>query len=366
MKNKIIIFMPTIDIGGVEKNFFIISNDLSKKFNNISVISLSNEAKKKLNKKIKFIGPKTNIFSNLSRKLKFLISLYYLVSQVVFEKNVLVLCFQANMYCVFISKLFGAKVILRSNSSPAGWSKNMFKKKMYKLGFNLSNGIIVNSRKFQRQLKDRFGVKATCIYNPLNYKEIIHLSKKKIKLNFFDKKTLNIISVARFEDQKDHLTLLQAINLIKNKINVKLLLIGNGSKEYMIKEYIKKKKLEQNIKIIKNIKNPFPYIIKSDVLILSSIYEGLPNILIETIALNRFIISSNCPTGPSEILEGGKLGILFKVKNYNELGNKILFYNKNRKQLKDKIILAKKSLFKYDYKKNLNKYSGYIDSFLNI
>ena len=59
--------------------------------------------------------------------------------------------------------------------------------------------------------------------------------------------------------------------------------------------------------MVKNIKNPFPYILKSDLFILSSIFEGLPNVLLESLTLNRFIISSNCPTGPSEILSYGRV-----------------------------------------------------------
>ena len=55
---------------------------------------------------------------------------------------------------------------------------------------------------------------------------------------------------------------------------------------------------------------------KSDLFILTSLYEGLPNVLLESMVLKKYIISSNCPTGPSEILNKGKYGELFPVKNY--------------------------------------------------
>ena len=267
------------------------------------------------------------------------------------------------MYCVFICKLLGAKVILRSNSSPEGWSKNIFKLKLYELGFKLADGIIVNSINFKKQLRTKFNVRATCIYNPVNKKDIIKLSKQKIRLNFFNKKTLNMISVARFEDQKDHVTLLKAMNKLKSKINFKLLLIGDGSKEKSIKAFVKKNNLGKSIKIIKNIKNPFPYIVKSNLVLLSSIYEGLPNILLESIVLKRFIISSNCPTGPAEILSNGKGGFLFKVGDFNDLYNKILIFKK-KKILKSKIIFAQKNLKKFEYDLNLKKYKKFIDKFI--
>ena len=118
--------MPTIGIGGVEKNFFIISNFLAKIYSNISVTSLSSQIKHKLDNKIEFIGPNSNIFEKYSRRIKFLIALVYLIKKIIQNKKITVLCFQANMYCVFIVFTW-AKVILRSNSSPEGWSKNIFK-----------------------------------------------------------------------------------------------------------------------------------------------------------------------------------------------------------------------------------------------
>ena len=127
------------------------------------------------------------------------------------------------------------------------------------------------------------------------------------------------------DDQKDQIALIRAIDKIKNEIDVKLLIIGIGPNENMIKNFIKFKNLK--IIMVKNIKNPFPYILRSDLFILSSIFEGLPNVLLESLALNKFIISSNCPTGPSEILSYGKGGILFKMGDYNDL-EKIIFLKK--------------------------------------
>jgi len=176
------------------------------------------------------------------------------------------------------------------------------------------------------------------------------MSKKRINFNFFKRNNLNIINVARFEDQKDHLTLLKAVNKLKSKIDFRLLLIGSGSKEKEIRNYIKYKNLNKSVKILKNITNPFPYIIKSDVVVLTSTYEGLPNILLEAITLGKFIISSNCSTGPREILNNGKGGFLFRVKNYRELYDKIIIFKKQRIKLNNKIIYAKKMLARFDYK----------------
>jgi len=72
---------------------------------------------------------------------------------------------------------------------------------------------------------------------------------------------------------------------------------------------------------------------KADVFILSSKYEGLPNVLIEAQQSNTPIISSNCATGPSEILMDGKLGSLYPVGDYKKLYKEIKDFNFNKKKL---------------------------------
>ena len=79
--------------------------------------------------------------------------------------------------------------------------------------------------------------------------------------------------------------------------------------------------------------NAAPILMPPTWIILSSFYEGLPNVLLEAISLKKFIISSNCPTGPSEILLNGKAGFLFNDGDHVKLSNFIIYYYKNKKTL---------------------------------
>jgi len=365
MKRDIVLFMPSIDKGGVEKNFFLISNYLANYNSKIKVITISKKFKNRFNRKIEFISLKWNFWDKLTRRIKFSLALILLIIEILRNKDLLVISFQANMYCAYLSKLFGFKLIIRSNSSPYGWSQNFFKKKLYKLGFTFAEGIIVNSIAFKKQIENLFKVKAKHIYNPLNSSEIIKLSKKRIKFKFFRKGYLNIISVGRLVDQKDHLTLLKSLNSIKYKINFKLLIIGDGYNKLNILNYIKNNKLNSNVKLLTDISNPFPYILKADILVLSSVFEGLPNVLLEALTLKKFIISTNCPTGPSEILNNGKGGILVPVKDHVKLSKKIIFYKENSKILKNKVHYARKNLKRFDKDNVLKEYKKFIDLYLH-
>ena len=148
------------------------------------------------------------------------------------------------------------------------------------------------------------------------------------------------------------------------KINFKLIIAGRGVEEKKLKRYIKDHNLNHLVKIRNFLENPYPVMKQSDFLILSSKYEGLPNVLLEGIVLNKLIISSDCPTGPKEILSKGKGGYLFKIGDYNELSNKIIYYYKNKSKINSMLKFSKKNIKRFDYDINLNKYYNLVKSFL--
>ena len=102
------------------------------------------------------------------------------------------------------------------------------------------------------------------------------------------------------------MTVLKAINHIKNAINLKLILIGKGSEKYKLNNFINNNQLNKKISLVGYKKNPYKYFQDTDIFVLSSKFEGLPNVLLEAQFFKKFIISSNCPTGPKEILLNGK------------------------------------------------------------
>ncbi len=365
MKNKkILIFMPSIEGGGVEKNLFIISNFLTKKFDQVGLITISKKFASKFDKSINFISTKSFFWDKMSRRIKYLIAILLLIKEILKDRNLIVFSFQANIYCIIICKIFFIKVITRSNSAPVGWSRNIIKKNLFKFFLHQSDKIIVNSYEFKKDLKNEFNVNAVTIYNPLNFKEILTNSRKKSSKIFRNKKDLKIINIGRFTDQKDQMTLLRALNLIKNEIKFSAVLVGKGVLKDQLRNYIKKNKMNNCVKLNNFVENPFPLIKQSDIFILSSKFEGLPNVLLEALVLKKIIISSKCHTGPKEILLNGKGGLLFQVGDYKKLASLIKYFNKNKKTSTIKKLLKNSyaSLDRFDLNKNLEKYVSLIKS----
>lgn len=154
-------------------------------------------------------------------------------------------------------------------------------------------------------------------------------------------------------DQKDQITILKAIKLVlKENKNIQLIIVGKGDKETELNNYIFRNKLECYVRLVGYQNNPFKYIRIADLFILSSKYEGLPNALIEAMFLKKSLISSDCPTGPKEILDYGNYGSLFKVGDYKLLAELILNFKKNKKKIKNAYL----SCSRYNYKNNCEKY----------
>ena len=140
--------------------------------------------------------------------------------------------------------------------------------------------------------------------------------------------------------------------------------MGKGHLKNYYQNFINKNNLNTNIKIINFKKNPYPYLKQADVFILTSIYEGLPNVLLEAITLKKCVISSDCPTGPNEILLDGKGGMLFKMKDYKSLSKKILIYNKNKKLFNKLLNTSLRNLERFDFYTNLKKYEKFVNPYL--
>ena len=363
MKKKILIFIPSIEDGGVEKNLFIVSNYLNTNSFSVEILTCNFDKSKKFNNGIKFIGNKNNFWQKKNRKFKYLICLKILFFNLLFRKDKpLVFAFQANIYAVLVAKFLNTRVITRSNSAPAGWSKSSIKNTLYKLIIKLADDVMVNSLAFKKSFKKQFHVNAKCIYNPFDKGFIKNnLRYNKSNTSFFRKDHLNIVSVGRLTDQKDHMTLLKAINLLSPDFKVRLVIVGKGSMKNNLQKYLLQNNLQNKVKLIGYLNNPFPYIYKSKILILTSKFEGLPNILLEGQYLKKHIISTDCPTGPKEILLNGKAGDLIKIGDYKKLFTLIKNNHNRKKLIFKKIKIGSKNFDRFDYNLNCKKYLDFVN-----
>ena len=171
-----------------------------------------------------------------------------------------------------------------------------------------SKGLLSDSIEFMKAEES----KIEHVYNPTVTPDIFEKAQQKTNHPWFEQKSCPIIlGAGRLKPQKDFTTLIEAFARVKrNFSDAKLVILGEGKQRQELENLVTKLGLQGDVDLVGFQENPYAFIAKADVFVLSSIYEGLPNILIEALALKKKIVATNCPSGPAEILKFGKYGSL--------------------------------------------------------
>jgi glycosyltransferase involved in cell wall biosynthesis len=162
------------------------------------------------------------------------------------------------------------------------------------------------------------------IYNPAVTKEKLSLSYQGISHPWVNADIPLIVSVGRLVKQKDFATLIKSIKLVVEKVPVKLLILGDGEEKESLLGLIKELKLDNNVSLLGHVSNPHPYLRNCDLFVLSSAWEGFGNVLVEAMSYGTPVVSTDCPSGPSEILNRGEFGRLVPVGDCNRLSEAII------------------------------------------
>ncbi len=180
----------------------------------------------------------------------------------------------------------------------------------------LTDDFVTDFKNLFPYLSDR----VTRIYNPIEKEEVVDLA---IKGNSMPGEYF--CHVSRLENvQKDLRTLILAFEqfyLHNSCPDVKLVIIGGGPKEREVRKFVSTLKCAENVVFTGVLKNPFGYMKNALANILSSKIEGLPTVLLESMAVETLCVSADCKYGPREILLNGEAGILFDVGDINQLSN---------------------------------------------
>lgn len=368
MIKNILLIMPNIENGGIEKNLLLLSSYLIQN-SKVTIVcaEISNEIKNSLDTKIKLVVAKKylnfNLFSRrIINTINSFLEILYKRKKIIDDKTI-ILSLQNHPFPILLSKVLNKKIIIRIANHPHSSLKFFnnymifFVKIFIKIFFyKFANGIICNSNSSKEFLKKYLPRNSIItIFNPLFYENKI-ISNKLRK---------NLLTVGRLENQKNISGIILALKKVKIYFpDIKLLIIGSGSKKKILEQLVKENKLNNNVEF-KGYINPQNYLLSSKILILNSFFEGMPNILQEALANKIPIISTNCESGPSEILENGKYGTLTEVNNHNLLAEKIINIMNNYDDAQKKAEDGYKSLHRFNSDNQLKKIENYLYSFNN-
>lgn len=315
--NKILIFNSNLDGGGAENVLTIITNNLFHKNKKVQ-LALA----KKRGEYLSFINKKVKIINfNKSRTLYCFFDLVRLINKhkpdYIFSTIV-----NSNIISIMLKKFFifrKVKVVIReSNHLSQKLGNKLFLnnvlKLLSKLLYKHSDIIISPTNVISKDLIVNFDTpknKIKVIGNPAETKKMISLSKERIKEKVPKK---YLIAIGRLTYQKNYEFLIDSFYHFQKKIkNCKLIILGQGPDKLNILKQISHLKLNKKIKLYGYKKNPFKYIKRSEMLILSSRWEGYPNVLIQGMALKKKIVATDCHGSSRAVL--GNNGTIVKTKS---------------------------------------------------
>lgn len=225
-----------------------------------------------------------------------------------------------------------AKISVSSRVTPFDtYSNKIFTKRWFLKYFMMmvesrATALVCVSKDMIKQYQSIFkNSRHQCIYNVVKDKHSKNRIEEELNEPWLINKTSPvIISAGRLAPEKGYLDLIMAIKEISKKEKIRLIMLGDGPMREEIENLIKKEKLSSIIKLVGFQSNPLKYYNKADAFVLSSYLEGLPNVLVEAMMCGCTPVSTDCPTGPREVLENEKYGYLVPMHNPIEMAKGII------------------------------------------
>jgi len=329
---KIALFLPALEIGGVERNMLNLAGGFTKRGMSVDLVLV-----KAAGTYISRIPPAVRLIDLQAERL--LASLLPLTHYLRTEKpdGLISAKDYANIIAV-LAKLLArvptcVLVSVRTTLSKHVQYAESFKEKvivptlahwLYPFADGIvavSNGVADDLARFLRLARDRI----TVIYNPVVSEELFADAQRPVNHPWFRPNSPQVIlSIGRLTKAKDYPTLIKAFAKVRQQRDVRLVILGDGEERPKLEGLVRRFGLESDVWLPGFVDPPYPYLARASLFVLSSIWEGFPTVIVEALAFGVPVVSTDCPSGPREILDNGRFGKLVPVGNVDALANAIL------------------------------------------
>lgn len=316
MVSKIGLLLPSLAGGGAERNMLILANRFVEFGHNVTLLvaDASGPLRSLVPSGVEFVDLKAG------RMFRSIIPLSAYIRR--FQPNVLLSTLEhANLVAIIASYIARSetRVFLREANTLTqifGRQTGIKPRLMRALVRNLyprAAGVIAVSEGVAADLRDLVGgpLSIRTIYNPVVTDDFHSRRQGPLPHAWLARGAPPvIISVGRLTPQKNYPLLLRACAAAFRQVAGKLIILGDGEERGRLIHLAKSLGLDSAVDFLGFVGNPLPFLSNARVFVLSSDWEGLPNALIEALACGTRVISTDCPSGPREILEGGRHGRL--------------------------------------------------------
>lgn len=332
MKKKVLIITSSLRFSrGAPKVAAALTMSLSSKYN-VSTLTFHHSDKLYPFKGTYFSINEKSHFSHLINRL---IKLYYAI-KFISPDIIITFMSRTSFWIIPLKYIFNLNIplIIDVTTNPnLHYKKRIYGKCLVRYLFPLkkANAIVPVSKELKEIFNKDYKIpnsKIIPIYNSIDVDKIQKKAQEKLddfEEVYNDKNIMKFITVGRLSGEKGHRYLIEAYSkVIKEIPNSRLFIIGEGPLKRQLEELITVKELKKYVILLGSVKNPYNYISKANVFVLPSLHEGLPYVLLEALACKTPIISTDCKTGPKEILGNGEYGLLVNTADSNDLANKMI------------------------------------------
>lgn len=375
-KSIITFFLPSLEPGGTERNVVNLVNNIDREKYITSLVlgKMEGDFIKDINKDIQIINLDVSYSLGLFFKL-----IKYFKDQ---KPDIFISAFpRINVICI-TARIFAkvkTKIVITEHSvfsllpviAKTFWRRLFARFFMPSIGrfiYPKADSIICVSMGIAKDLAKIFYYpdKIKVIYNPVIDNKVYKLAEEPVDYLWFSNSKIPIILAAgRLVKCKDYPNLFRAFKLIIKERPAYLIILGRGPEEQKLIRFSDKLGLSKNVAFLGFQKNPYKYMKRSSVFVLSSLQEGFGNAIIEAMACGTPVVSTDCLTGPKEIIKSGENGILVPVSDPESLAKAILSILDNsflREKLSNE---GKKRAQDFSISNSVKKYEEIFEELIN-
>ena len=328
---KIALFIADFTAGGAESVFATLAKGLNDRGHSVDLV-ISNTSNAVY---LHLIPDQVRIIDLKVRRMRQ--SLLVLIDYFRKSKPDVVMATRVDSCCfAVLARIFsGVKtaVVLReastisSDLSKYSWKKRLVLSLFIRILYPLADVIIGVSQGVKNDIKQFLKIneqKLSVVYSPIITEDLFVNASQVCGHFWFQHCSVPVIlGVGRLTYQKRFDVLIRAFAIVRRHKDVRLLILGEGEERLRLESLITTLRLQEDVNLPGFESNPFKYMSRARLFVLSSDWEGLPGVLIQALACGCPVISTDCPSGPREILKDGRLGKLVPVGNADTLASAI-------------------------------------------
>lgn len=223
----------------------------------------------------------------------------------------------AKSMAALVGRFFGVRVILGVADSPAHEIRRKKHKGLSRLYrrsiYRLADAVVAVSEGLAREVEEVYGLRGVkAIRNGIDVGSVKAKSVAGVPDEYFPAGVPVMIAVGRMRVQKGFGHLIEAFSMVSETEDARLLIIGDGEMRERLRRMTESLGVGEKV-FMPGAREAYAYVRRADIFVCSSLHEGMPNVVLEAMALGTPVVSTDCPYGPGEVIEHGESGLLVPV-----------------------------------------------------